>query len=123
MRSAFYKGIVTHRRLRPKAHLLKYSIFYLLLDLDECDLVNKKSIFLTIGGLNLLSFSEADFGDETRNGLKGYICQLVDDELGIENIHAVRLLCIPRHFASPLIRYRHSFVMTNKTAYLPLCMR
>ena len=31
--SAIYAGDLMHHRLRPKQHRLRYSIFYLLLDL------------------------------------------------------------------------------------------
>lgn len=34
-KSALYAGSVMHHRLRPREHRLRYSIFYLLLDLDE----------------------------------------------------------------------------------------
>jgi len=35
LRSALYAGIVTHRRLRPRPHRLRYRVFWMLLDLDE----------------------------------------------------------------------------------------
>ena len=33
--SAIYEGVVTHQRLRPRWHRLRYKVFFLLLDLDE----------------------------------------------------------------------------------------
>ncbi|MFN9033535.1 MAG: DUF1365 family protein, partial [Alphaproteobacteria bacterium] len=33
--SGIFAGVVTHARLRPRPHRLRYRIFMLLLDLDE----------------------------------------------------------------------------------------
>jgi DUF1365 family protein len=35
--SGLYAGVVSHVRLRPRPHRLRYRIFMLLLDLDELD--------------------------------------------------------------------------------------
>ena len=35
LRSAIYEGPVVHERMRPRRHRLRYSVFSLLLDLDE----------------------------------------------------------------------------------------
>ena len=35
MRSALYRGAVTHVRFRPRRHRLRYRLFMVLLDLDE----------------------------------------------------------------------------------------
>ncbi len=32
---SLYEGSIIHRRYQPKSHQLKYSLFQLLLDLDE----------------------------------------------------------------------------------------
>jgi uncharacterized protein len=34
-RSCIYVGWVTHQRLRPRRHGLRYGCYWLLLDLDE----------------------------------------------------------------------------------------
>ena len=35
LRSTLYAGTVMHRRVRPRAHRLRYRVFWMLLDLDE----------------------------------------------------------------------------------------
>ena len=35
LRSTLYAGTVTHRRVRPRPHRLRYRVFWTLLDLDE----------------------------------------------------------------------------------------
>ena len=35
LRSTLYAGTVTHRRVRPRPHRLRYRVFWMLLDLDE----------------------------------------------------------------------------------------
>ena len=52
--SALYIGTVAHKRLRPKAHKLRYRVFSLLLDLDE--LPGLKLRWLGVNRPGLLSF-------------------------------------------------------------------
>ncbi|TDQ77565.1 hypothetical protein A8950_3717 [Dongia mobilis] len=94
--SAIYRGSVMHRRLRPKAHYLRYRMFYLLLDLDELP---------RLGGLRLLgverraimSFRARDHGDGSGD-LKAW----VGGQLARAGLHfapgRVRLLTLPRVF-------------------------
>jgi DUF1365 family protein len=96
MKSAFYTGTVIHRRLRPLGHLLKYRVFYLFLDLDEIDLVQKTCLFFSNNRFNLLTYKSTDFGGETAKSPKYFIQNLVKKELDIDSIHRVRLLFIPR---------------------------
>ncbi len=98
MKSALYKGTVLHRRLRPVGHLLSYKIFYLLIDLDEMDIVSKGIPFFSIGKRNLVAFMEKDFADKQPGDLKQKIIKTVRSEGVTAEISAVRLLCIPRIF-------------------------
>lgn len=61
MRSAIYIGRVTHHRARGSVHDLAYSLFYLLIDLDELAELERPGLF----GWNraaLLGFHDADHG-------------------------------------------------------------
>lgn len=98
MNSALYKGIVSHQRLRPVRHMLRYRMFYLLLDLDELEILAKRNWFFSVNKFNILSFLFKDFGATTRQGLKTDIQQMVKTKLSIEGIKSIRLLCIPRLF-------------------------
>ena len=39
--SKIYTGKVIHRRFKPKNHYFKYSVFSLLIDLDDLEEINK----------------------------------------------------------------------------------
>lgn len=91
-----YSGLVVHRRVRPKAHLLRYRVFTLLLDLDRLDEIGKGLKSLAINRPGLLSFRESDHGDGRARGLR----QWVDARLAEAGVAAhglrVRVLCYPR---------------------------
>ena len=41
--SKIYIGKVIHKRFKPKEHYFKYNVFSLFLDLDEINVINKKT--------------------------------------------------------------------------------
>ena len=89
--SALYIGTVAHKRLRPKAHKLRYRVFSLLLDLDE--LPGLKLRWLGVNRPGLLSFREADHGDG--GPLRPWVAARLA-EAGLVAEGPVRLLCYPR---------------------------
>ncbi|WP_169543820.1 DUF1365 domain-containing protein [Sneathiella aquimaris] len=98
LKSSLYQGIVTHRRLKPVGHLLQYRLFYLLIDLDEFDLLDKSLSFLSVGKKNICSLYQSDFGENNPADLKAYILGKLQAE-GIETpISRISLLCVPRLF-------------------------
>jgi DUF1365 family protein len=93
-KSALYAGSVMHHRLRPREHRLRYSIFYLLLDLDEIDaLANRLGLF-SHNRFNLFSFHDRDHGEGTQSPRDRIIRHL--DQAGIETGGPILLLTIPR---------------------------
>jgi DUF1365 family protein len=93
--SALYHGAVVHRRLRPKRHQLRYSIFNMLFDLNELPELGRKLRFFSHNRFNLFSFYERDHGDGT--GLLRAHIESVLKRHGIElSGGAIRLLCMPR---------------------------
>ena len=56
--SALYVGKVLHHRLRPKAHSLTYSIYSLLIDLDELDTLNTCLTLFSANRFNLFAVHE-----------------------------------------------------------------
>jgi DUF1365 family protein len=62
-RSALYSGSVMHHRLRPREHRLRYSIFYMLLDLDEVDMLAGRLHLFSHNRFNLFSFHDRDHGE------------------------------------------------------------
>src|ERR1700735_448909 len=63
LRSALFAGHVVHQRTRPKRHRLRYSVFYLALDLEEAPAVSAALRFFSINRFNFFSFHERDHGD------------------------------------------------------------
>lgn len=93
-KSALYAGWVMHHRLRPREHRLRYSIFYLLLDLDEIDVLENRLRLFSHNRFNLFSFHDRDHGGRTQSPRDRIIRHL--DQAGIETGGPILLLTIPR---------------------------
>ena len=93
--SALYAGMVTHARLRPRAHRLNYRVFSALFDLDELPLLDRSLRLFGHNRRALYSFHDRDHGDGS-----GRLRPWVETKLlaaGIEpDGGAIRLLCYPR---------------------------
>src|SRR5258708_40031353 len=63
VRSTLYVGTVTHRRVRPRPHRLRYRVFWTLLDLDEIGPLSRRLRLLSHNRFNALSFFDADHAD------------------------------------------------------------
>lgn len=93
--SALYRGGVSHTRRRPKVHRLDYRVFWLLLDLDEIDDLDRRLRRFSRNRFNLLSFHDRDYGDgqtPLRTRIMGLLARA---EVDIGN-GAIRLLTMPR---------------------------
>ncbi|MCE7901189.1 MAG: DUF1365 domain-containing protein [Gammaproteobacteria bacterium PRO9] len=95
LQSALYVGSVMHRRVRPKQHCLRYSIFYLLIDLDEVDDLAARLRLFSHNRFNLFSFHDRDHGDGMATSPRDRIERHLR-EGGIESEGAIRLLTMPR---------------------------
>jgi len=73
MKSAIYTGGVFHRRFRPKEHKLRYSVFSLLIDLDEISALSKRLKLLRFNRGGLFSFLESDHGDGGATSLRDWV--------------------------------------------------
>jgi DUF1365 family protein len=98
LRSTLYAGIVTHRRLRPRPHRLRYRVFWMLLDLDEIGRLPQRLRLFSHNRFNALSFFDADHGDGSGRPLR----HQVEDHLRAAGLApdggAIRLFCMPRVF-------------------------
>ena len=98
LRSALYAGTVTHRRVRPRPHRLRYRVFWMLLDLDEIDRLPRRLRLFSHNRFNAVSFFDADHGDGSgrllRDQVEGHLraAGLAPDG------GAIRLFCMPRIF-------------------------
>lgn len=107
LRSALYTGSVYHRRLRPREHQLKHSLFQMLFDLDELAMLERRLKLFSLGRFNLFSFRREDHGDGSGD-LRGW----VEAELGHAGVEVrggrIELMCIPRiagHAFNPISVY------------------
>jgi DUF1365 family protein len=104
--SGLYAGLVSHRRLKPRAHKLGYRVFMLLIDLDElADLSKLKA--LGIGRFSLLGFDPKRHGDGSATPLKAQVEALLAGA-GMAHGGPVRLLAMPKvlgHAFNPLTVY------------------
>lgn len=96
IRSSLYAGQVYHRRVRPREHELRYSVFTLLLDLSEIDVLTKRLWLFSRNKFNLFGFYDQDFGENSSEKLTDYILR----QLKVSGIHItptrVLLSCYPR---------------------------
>jgi DUF1365 family protein len=94
--SALYRGEVMHRRSRPKVHRFSYRVFWLLLDLDEVEGLDRRMRLFSRNRFNLLSFHDSDHGDGSAAALRLQIEARLE-RAGIDiGAGPVRLLTMPR---------------------------
>lgn len=90
-----YEGVVGHRRLKPKKHRLKYSVFSFLLDLDKLDATAARLKWFSRGQFNLFSFHDRDHGAGKPDDISDYIRGILSDA-GHRDVGQILLLCYPR---------------------------
>ena len=96
--SCIYNGTVIHKRYKPKEHFFKYSVFSLLLDLSELEILNNNIRFFSINKFNLISFFEKDHGNRDDSSLVDWVKKnLEQNQINTEKIK-IKLLCYPRIF-------------------------
>jgi len=92
--SALYVGSVMHRRLAPRRHRLRYRAFWLLIDIEETDPLDRLFLF-SRNHFNLVSFHDADHGDG-RGALRAYVERTLVQH-GVDwDGGRIALLCMPR---------------------------
>jgi DUF1365 family protein len=98
LRSTLYAGSVTHRRVRPRPHRLRYRVFWMLLDLDEIEQLPRHLRLFSHNRFNAVSFFDADHGDGSGRPLRAQ----VEDHLKSARLATdggpIRLFCMPRLF-------------------------
>lgn len=96
VRSSLYVGSVMHRRLRPRTHRFKYRAFWVLLDLDELELLSRTLRVFSHNAPNLFSLLDADHGDGSDASLRAQAERLLSDA-GVDGpCGQISLLCMPR---------------------------
>ncbi|HEX7885286.1 MAG TPA: DUF1365 family protein [Phenylobacterium sp.] len=94
-RSGLYPGVVSHTRLKPRRHALRYRIFMLLLDLDELAALDCGLRLFSLKRFNLTGFDPRRHGDGSATPLKAQVeAQLA--AAGLAHGGSVRMLAMPR---------------------------
>jgi hypothetical protein len=89
---------VTHRRVRPRPHRLRYRVFWMLLDLDEIDRLPESLRLFSHNRFNALSFFDADHGDGGGRRLRDQVEEHLRAAGVATDGGAIRLFCMPRVF-------------------------
>lgn len=93
--SAFYVGAVTHARLRPAQHHLRYRIVMGLFDLDELQDLARRSWAFGFNRPGLFAFYDRDHGDGSGAPLRPQIAAaLREHDMVCDG--AISVLCMPR---------------------------
>ena len=93
-----YAGTVMHPRVRPRAHRLRYRVFWMLLDLDEIENLPHRLRLFSHNRFNAVSFFDKDHGDGSGRPLRPQVeAHLKDAGIDIDG-GSIRLFCMPRVF-------------------------
>ena len=96
--SAIYEGPVVHDRVRPKRHRFRYSVFSMLLDLDELPALDRRFNLFGYNRWAPLAFFDCDHGPTTGGSLRPW----AEERMREAGLHPdggpIRLLCYPRIF-------------------------
>jgi uncharacterized protein len=98
LRSNLYAGTVMHRRVRPRAHRLRYRVFWMLLDLDEIAALPHTLRFFSHNRFNAVSFFDRDHGDGSGRPLRAQVEEHLQAAGIAPDGGPIRLLCMPRVF-------------------------
>jgi DUF1365 family protein len=75
VRSHLLEGTVAHRRSRPVEYALQHEVYYLALDLDELDEVDRRLRSFSRNRRNLLAFRDADHWPVPATDLRATVLQ------------------------------------------------
>jgi len=97
MNSCLYECSVMHHRLAPKVHHFQHDIFMFYLDLDELELIAKKTFLFSYNRKNFYSFQDADHEPAGQNLLKERIVAFLERHgIDLGPFGRVMLLTLPR---------------------------
>jgi len=93
--ASLYPGKVMHHRMKPKVHRFSYSVFTLLIDLDQLDAARRLSRWFSVNRFNLLSFHERDHGPRDGSSLRRHVENVLQQKL-VAKPSRILLLAYPR---------------------------
>ena len=105
LRSAIYPGTVLHARTRPRRHRLRYSIFWMLFDLDELQRLDRDHRLFGHNRAALLSFHDRDHGERDGSPLRPWAERMMRQAGVAPDGGRIEVLCMPRvlnHVFNPI---------------------
>lgn len=96
--AALYHGVVAHKRARPKRHSLRYSVFSMLVDLDQLGKLERRLKLFSVDRFNLFSLSLRDFGLHDGSNPAEFVRKKAEAAGLGDRVARVRMLCYPRLF-------------------------
>jgi DUF1365 family protein len=107
-RTCLYRGKVMHARLRPFRHRFAYSVFSMLVDLEELPELDARSKLFGYNRARLFSFQDRDHGARDGSSTLGWVrARLGEAGLGASGVK-IYAHCFPRilgHTFNPLTIY------------------
>jgi DUF1365 family protein len=94
--AALYVGPVMHARMKPVQHRFSYTVFSILIDLAELELVDQMSPLFSVNRFNLFSFYEKDHGPRDGTSLNDYALNLFKRAGMDVSDGKIMVLCYPR---------------------------
>ena len=89
---------IVHKRYGKIEHFFKYKVPSIFLDLDEIEIIKKKSKIFSINSFNVFSFNEKDHGYRDERSIKEYITKYLKKyNINFNNLK-IQVLCFPRIF-------------------------
>lgn len=93
-----YVGAVSHRRVKPVSYRFTYSIFSLLINIDELPDLDRSRSWFVYNRFGLMGFRDKDHGAKDGSPLRPWIEEKLRDGGYAFTPGAIRLLCFPRLF-------------------------
>ena len=87
---------IVHKRYGEIKHFFKYKVAGIFLDLDEIEIIKRKSKIFSINSFNLFSFNERDHGYRDERSIKEYITKSLKKYNINFNKLKIKILCFPR---------------------------
>lgn len=120
LKSAIYKGRLSHERLSPKRHRFEYSVFMMYIDLDELETVFSKAMEWSYKRPAVAWLKRNDFIGDSRQSIKASVIEKIREETGNKFQGSVRMLANLRYFGflmNPLVCY-YCFDQNEKLQYI-----
>lgn len=91
---ALYTGTVVHKRVQPRAHTLRYSVFSCLFDCDRLDALGDRLTLFSYNRFNLFSLYDRDHLDGT--ALREALNDIARRSGQGDSVRRFMMLCYPR---------------------------